>query len=1242
MQKKGSIIYSNQLDYKSIKVVYDFKTSEEGQLVSAALLLRRQLQNTKKRPWNDPLDIDSLRQGSCEVPELVTTFFRVLFSGKNRDSDTIKRRAMAASEDAVFNVHNGQLVPKKHILLANLVNSLTGSRKVMTVLNRLGHCVSYSMYEELQTELAVAIQNRELCSPKGAKRGAVMGNAFDNYDEIVHTLSGVDSLHDTMGIFYQNIESSAETIESHALESECPPTPSRRKRKRTLPNECLPNEPMPYRKKPRMTEFDYPAVNYNDLPRINSRAQKLDTLFLLNHIISDEVPMWIGYNASLHSDLLPKQVVHYMPNLNLPITKHDTVAQTMRRSQKCADECAQKYGLVTYDLDVAKTARKIQITNQPEFDNLFIMFGAFHLQMCFFRAMGKVIEESGGPAMLTDSGVLAPSSLRGFLECLNFNRCKRLHPLLALGMEILLFRRFMQGSENSEFLLDELTTFDWKSCDRDEVCKSQLFLDVFESFEKLKDDAETGALGKTAQFWTMYIRYIQIYHNLERAIRETDLDLFITTLTPMTDLFFATNRQNYARWMSKYQLDLMNIDNSHPGLRRILDNGGFSIRRSDNHFSRIPIDLTLEQTINADAASRLTGYTSSTDNYNARVRWCITKSSRAALVSDALSMVGLDNANHSNGLSSSRIERDNNDLQKIVKQIESCINPFSLEHEAALVNISTGKVASDTVTSSLLCIPADGKERHQAFVTECVENAGRFEKPIRRRPIHTFASECIANRKLNKESKEAQLKCTTQLLGRIAFIAATTDIDLEYIFSFPLTPVPLTMCRGDGTMVHTEKSKLLAILEDTVNDHSAPKAVRTHIIDGNFLLHCMSPDQPETYGGLSRNILIACLAHNSQRIDVIFDTYERPSIKDLERNRRNVDFNRTELVIDGPSQKRDSNFKKQLERESFKRNLPLFLAKDWSRDEYGILLEGKELYLGVMEDCTRYFVEGGKVCTESVPSLSCNHAEADTRVILHMIQSSRSMNGDIVIRASDTDILVLAVHHLHRVTSPIWMETGNKRHGNLRYINATKIAATIGQRLCGALPGLHAFTGCDYTSAFLRHGKSKPYAILKMNEEFQRAFASLSSIVPTEKTIKTLQYFVATLYGAKGSTSLNKHRFNVVEKTYNHKGKAPFSKLKSIAGSSIPPCEAELAPHIDRCAFVAKLWGSAHRRYIDKTPTKGWDVIENEYRVVWYYGEQFPSSFLPHIPDDLTVNDSDDDDNHDEIESDSEDGSDAD
>ena len=67
-KKQGSIIHNSLLDYKSIKVVYDFKSSDEGQLVTSALLLRKHLKDVKKSPLSDSLDLDSRMHGEGEAP----------------------------------------------------------------------------------------------------------------------------------------------------------------------------------------------------------------------------------------------------------------------------------------------------------------------------------------------------------------------------------------------------------------------------------------------------------------------------------------------------------------------------------------------------------------------------------------------------------------------------------------------------------------------------------------------------------------------------------------------------------------------------------------------------------------------------------------------------------------------------------------------------------------------------------------------------------------------------------------------------------------------------------------------------------------------------------------------------------------------------------------------------------------------------------------------------------------------
>ena len=126
----------------------------------------------------------------------------------------------------------------------------------------------------------------------------------------------------------------------------------------------------------------------------------------------------------------------------------------------------------------------------------------------------------------------------------------------------------------------------------------------------------------------------------------------------------------------------MNIDDSHPGLREILEQGAFTVLRTDHSFSRVPVDLTLEQTVNADAASRLSGITSATNNYCARLRWMVTKSTRASFISIVQEMARLTVKDDvAAELRLARIDRDTKDLKKLLKQIEVSRNPFKQEME---------------------------------------------------------------------------------------------------------------------------------------------------------------------------------------------------------------------------------------------------------------------------------------------------------------------------------------------------------------------------------------------------------------------------------------------------------------------------------------------------------------------------------------------------------------------------------
>lgn len=78
---------------------------------------------------------------------------------------------------------------------------------MVEILNRSGHCCSYCSVERIETELAYGSSMEERLLPFGLKDHQpklCTHVAFDNFDRYVETSSGKDTLHDTVGIVYQN------------------------------------------------------------------------------------------------------------------------------------------------------------------------------------------------------------------------------------------------------------------------------------------------------------------------------------------------------------------------------------------------------------------------------------------------------------------------------------------------------------------------------------------------------------------------------------------------------------------------------------------------------------------------------------------------------------------------------------------------------------------------------------------------------------------------------------------------------------------------------------------------------------------------------------------------------------------------------------------------------------------------------------------------------------------------------
>ena len=156
----------------------------------------------------------------------------------------------------------------------------------------------------------------------------------------------------------------------------------------------------------------------------------------------NEAPIWTRWNSRQDKKLKEKKIIQsvwYLLQINASPTFHSVVTETLKISLKMADKANWDSISVTYDLAITKIALQVQAEEKSTFDRIFISLGSFHIEVAFFSAIGKVIAESGGLYILSEC---AKGSLHSFLTGKHHNRCKRLHEILSLVLEILHFNFF--------------------------------------------------------------------------------------------------------------------------------------------------------------------------------------------------------------------------------------------------------------------------------------------------------------------------------------------------------------------------------------------------------------------------------------------------------------------------------------------------------------------------------------------------------------------------------------------------------------------------------------------------------------------------------------------------------------------------------------------------------------------------------------------------------------------------------
>ena len=233
--------------------------------------------------------------------------------------------------------------------------------------------------------------------------------------------------------------------------------------------------------------------------------------------------------------------------------------------------------------------------------------------------------------------------------------------------------------------------------------------------------------------------------------------------------------------------------------------------------------------------------------------------------------------------------------------------------------------------------------------------------------------------------------------------------------------------------------------------------------------------------------------------------------------------------VQRPDQPIPSDWSRFMSSSGNKTDLIRFLARHWSEDQAALHLKpGRTIFVTVGKECWRFKVtQEGQYVYSSVPELKSTQEESDTRMFLHAHHAFSSGYSTVVIRFMDTDVFWLALGLLFSLPGQVLLMTGSK--AKARVIDINKVAASLGQRVCMALIGLHAFTGCDAISAFSGNCKRKGLQLVRGSEELADAMAALGfSFTASETALLSGKLFACAMYGEKdGSRDINQVRYRL-------------------------------------------------------------------------------------------------------------------
>ena len=253
-------------------------------------------------------------------------------------------------------------------------------------------------------------------------------------------------------------------------------------------------------------------------------------------------------------------------------------------------------------------------------------------------------------------------------------------------------------------------------------------------------------------------------------------------------------------------------------------------------------------------------------------------------------------------------------------------------------------------------------------------------------------------------------------------------------------------------MRHADKSSLAkALLEKVMNSEieiDQSDILPYYVLDGGALLHRVF-----WHTGTYMDIVQQYLTYVKTKYgicSIIFDGYQMPSTKDHEHSRRRA---KTHLICPDVV---------LAESNVVRHTKQLFLSNNKNKQQLINLL-------------AKYFTEEGHKIYQ------CD-GDADTTIVDVALKCALTKEAVTVV-AEDTDILILLLYFWNKEMSNVSMRSEPRKGQELKEFNIGQMAKKLNENIVKHVLFIHAWGGCDTTSAIFNQGKNKIMKLVESGDD---------------------------------------------------------------------------------------------------------------------------------------------------------------